>query len=104
MASTDFNIKQDTGWITLNSTYPTYYRAKDGFTTVVMRLGGGSIPTSGKVLGTIPQAYRPKYQMVVTTHNLKGNVMVDVNGEVIITENSGQTLNAYMGAVLTYPY
>ena len=68
-----------------------------------MRLVGGSTPTDGALLGTLPQEYRPAVQMVTTTHNLRGMFTVSTDGKVTISVQSGMSLNNYMGAFLSYP-
>ena len=95
----------DTGWTMLNNTYPTYYRVKHNIVYVVFRLNGGATPSDGQVLGTLPERWRPALQIVVPTHNLRGNIMVNLNGEIIISANNAVSggLNAYMGASLSYP-
>ena len=96
----------DTGWITLNSTYPTSYRKKNGFVTVVMRLSGGATPADGTLLGTLPEEYRPGIQITSATHNLRGAFMVSDDGKVTISKNSviqSVELNNYMGVTVTYP-
>lgn len=94
----------DTGWTTINTTYPTYMRVKNGFVTINMRLAGGSTPPDGTLLYTLPAAYRPALEIAVPTQNLRGNLYIKpLNGEVSINANSGQTLNNYMAALVTYP-
>lgn len=97
---------EDTGWITLNNTYPLFYRVKRGMVTVVLRLAGGATPSEGQVLATLPQKYWPAAQMVCATHNLRGAFSIAQDGAIAINANSasGLTLNNYMGCVITYPY
>jgi len=68
-----------------------------------MRLVGGTTPTDGAVLGTLPQEYRPMVQIVTTTHNLRDMFMVGMDGKVTISAHSGMSLNNYMAAILSYP-
>ena len=96
-------IQGDSSWTSLNTTYPTYYRKVAGIVTVLFRLNGGSTPSSGDLLGTLPSGYRPSYQVVVATQNLHGHIVVDTDGKVNINANSGQTLNNFMGCCVSYP-
>lgn len=94
----------DTGWTTINQTYPTYMRVKNGYVTINMRLSGGTTPTDGVQLYTLPSAYRPTYEMAVPTQNLRGNLYIkNDTGVITINQNSGQTLNNFMAATITYP-
>ena len=74
--------------------------------TVVMRLSGGATPTTGQILGTLPERYRPATEMLCATHNLRGIFFVMPNGTIGIEANSisDLPLNNYMGATLVYPY
>jgi hypothetical protein len=93
----------DNGWTTINSTYPTYYRKVAGIVFVLMRLNGGSTPTDGELLGTLPEGYRPALNFVAATHNLRGNLSVSTDGKIVVSENSDQSLNNYMGCEVSYP-
>lgn len=68
-----------------------------------MRLSGGSTPTDGLSLGTLPTGYRPPYDIACATQNGRGNLYVQPDGNVSINANPGQTLNNYMAAIISYP-
>jgi hypothetical protein len=93
----------DTGWATINTTYPTYMRVKNGFVTIDVRLAGGTTPSSGTVVYTLPAAYAPPYEMAVPNSNASGYLFIKTDGSVVLGANTGQTINNYFTACITFP-
>ena len=68
-----------------------------------MRLNGGTTPSDGTQLGTLPEGYRPSYPMIMPTHNLRGTLSVNDDGTVVINKNTGYDLNNYMACIISFP-
>ena len=93
----------DTGWISLNDTYPTKYRVRHGVVYISFRLLGGSIPSDGTVFGYIPSQYCPIQDVAVCLQNGRGNIGCSTSGGVSINANPGQSFNAWMAGMIIYP-
>ena len=99
--------EKDTGWITLNRTYPTWYRKKNGYVT------GGSTPPAGQdvTLGILPVGYGPYQDMGSHTMKLDGRLRIlgehhsSNPRQVDLTPSdiSGKQYGAYMNCTLVYP-
>ena len=93
----------DTGWSLVNSTYPLYLRIKNEVAYIDLRLNGGTTPPDGTTLYTLASGLRPSHEIAVPTQNLRANLFVKTTGEISINANSGQTLNNYMAASISFP-
>ena len=93
----------ESAWTTLSNTYPSQYRKVAGIVFVRMRLNGGTTPSDGTQLGTLPEGYRPSYPMIMPTHNLRGTLSVNDDGTVVINKNTGYDLNNYMACIISFP-
>ena len=87
---------QDTGWITINSTYGTQYRVRNGICFVRIQYNG-NIPDSTDV-GTIPSRYAPNNPVRFINYNpssLANSICLQVgtNGQCSILGAGNKWIN-----------
>ena len=99
----EFQMVDETNWITLNDTAKVYYRKKSGIVTVVINNMNNTQLTNGDLLGTLPTGFRPAYPLQVRNSfdNANGRLCVWVDGTVTYGSNIG-TAN-YIRAIISYP-
>lgn len=105
--------QEDTGWIVLNSTYPTWYRKKNGYVTIHMRFSNTTPPTAGQTvdIGVLPEGYGPFQDVVSHTAALDGRLSVyseshpTVARTVQLTPSviSEKVYGSFMICTITYP-
>ena len=99
----EFQMVDETNWITLNDTAKVYYRKKSGIVTVVINNMNNTTLANDDLLGTLPTGFRPAYPMLQRNayDNANGRLCVWSDGRVTYGSNVG-TAN-YIRAVISYP-
>ena len=88
----------DSGWIQLNSTYPTWYRKKCGIVFIHLKVDGAT-PTDQSI-GTLPDGYRPRERMLFPNYVSSDRYLnVRTTGEISLA-GSG---NDWTNIVASYP-
>ena len=105
MALVTMQFEEDTDWIALNSTYPTYYRCKNGILFIYFHSSPRDVPSDGYTLGTIPSQYRTAGIVSQITQNKRGVLVYNggTTGKVTIHNAKDETLDGEMICMLSYP-
>jgi hypothetical protein len=94
--------KDDTGWLTLNSTYNIKYRKFNGIVFVDASYES-AMPDGNITLGTLPEEFRPSHTMAVSNYANSNNsglfMRIFSNGTVQKSGSGGY----FFIATLSYP-
>ena len=97
---------EDTGWNTEDENAVLRYRRKNGIVYVIFHYFNNNSPvTDGQEIGYLPEGYRPKYLVIVSSYNSYMAVKIEASGRVSIVSQSSQVAShGYVHADISYPF